>query len=381
MAMMDQATKFLWIVVIVFVILGIGVGIVWAIWQNNRKKKSTSEDNVDYTGFQRKDSCDYIKLDDIKDNMIILENGTRFVGIIGCQGFDFYSAQRAEQALTAQSFVSLINTIKKPISYRQYSKAIDLEHTINRYKEAHEKVITRLYNAQEDIKDIEKFLTNEGMNENDRLLYENKLISLQSEIRALENRELHLRDQISYCQSYSGNNVLPELKETWVFDWTYHPFDFPVQLTKEEIYERAKQELLSLENTYRHALSACRVKARRCNTEELIEMCRRYSAPLTSDRFRLRDVIKSAFFQDIITSDSVQELVDEVQTRAEEEFEMDFESSMKETVMQMQSTKAEQSSVVRQSNNNKQDTKGNGPKPANRKTYATTNTQRGELGV
>jgi len=171
------------------------------------------------------------------------------------------------------------------------------------------------------------------------------------------------------------------LKETWVFDWTYHSYDFPVELTKEEIYERAKQELMSLENTYRHALSSCRVRARRCNTEELIEICRRYSAPLTSDRFRLRDVLKSAFFQDIITSDSVQELVDEVQARAEEEFEMDFEVSMKEMVMQMQTNLEENSSSVIQSDITRQDKKVNGPKPANRMTNSIINTQRGEIGV
>jgi len=156
--------------------------------EKNRKKRRTKEVNTDYEGFQRKDSCDYIKMDDIKDKMIILENGTRFVGIIVCQGFDFYSAQRAEQALTAQSFLGFINTIKKPISYRQYSKAIDLEHTINRYEEAHEKIISRLYNTQEDIKDMEQFLTNDRINDSERLTYENKLVELKSEKRALENR-------------------------------------------------------------------------------------------------------------------------------------------------------------------------------------------------
>jgi len=381
MTIMDQATSFLRVVAVVIAIFAVSVGITLFLREKNRKKRRTKEVNTDYEGFQRKDSCDYIKMDDIKDKMIILENGTRFVGIIVCQGFDFYSAQRAEQALTAQSFLGFINTIKKPISYRQYSKAIDLEHTINRYEEAHEKIISRLYNTQEDIKDMEQFLTNDRINDSERLTYENKLVELKSEKRALENRELHLRDQIRYCQSYSGNNVLPELKETWVFDWTYHSYDFPVELTKEEIYERAKQELMSLENTYRHALSACRVRARRCNTEELIEICRRYSAPLTSDRFRLRDVLKSAFFQDIITSDSVQELVDEVQARAEEEFEMDFEVSMKEMVMQMQTNLEENSSSVIQSDITRQDKKVNGPKPANRMTNSIINTQRGEIGV
>lgn len=359
---MDKLTYYGYIVIAIIVVIVICAGILYIIREKKRKTRRLNEDNTDYSSFNRKDSCDYIKIDDIKDNIIILDNGKRFVGVVACQGYDLYSAEEEEQASTAQNFVSFVNTIKKPISYRQYSKNIDLEYTMNMYEEAHKQVETKLYNVTEDMKDLEKTISNGTVSESQYDLYSGKIEELQIEKRALENREYHLVEQINYCKSYSGTNVLPELKETWVFEWCYYPYDFPVELTQEEIYKRAIQELKTMENSFRHALSSCRVKTKRCNTEELIEMCRRYSAPLSSERYRLRDLLSSSYFEDIVTTNNVDEMIEKARKKVEEDFIYSFEEDMRENISQIEIGESNQKEKADMAE--RKPMKHTGPRPA-----------------
>lgn len=337
MPILDQLNYYLTIFAIIFSIVMVISGVAYYFYKRGRKKRKLNEDHVDYSYFNRHDSVDYIKIDDIKDNMIILDNNTCFVGGIKCQGYDIYSAQLEEQASTAKNFMGFINTIKSPITYRQYSKNIDLECTISNYTAAHKRVEEKLYNVIEDIKDIKSVIDNSTMDESEINTYRKTLKDLENQKTALENREFHLRDEIAQCEMYNGNRVQPELRETYFFDWTYSPFDFPVELSEKEIYERALQELEKKENMYRHALASCSVKARRCTTEELIEMNRSYSSPLSADRFRLRDVLNSSYFTDIVTSNSVQELVDLAKQKVDDDFMDSFTEEMKESVQNMQS--------------------------------------------
>lgn len=374
MPIFDTLIFYGYMVLGVIVLLCIGVAILFFLREKKRKTRKLNDDATDYNSFDRKDTCDYIKIDDIKDNMIQLEKGKRFVGIVSCQGYDLYSAEEEEQASTARNFVSFVNTIKKPITYRQYCKNIDLEHTTNMYKEAYERVETRLYNVIEDIKDLESSISELALEDSRYSLYQTNIEHLKNDKRALENREYHLREEIQYCEAYSGGNVSPELKETWVFEWYYNAYDFPVELTNEEIYQRAQQELKALENTFRHALSSCRVKTRRCNTEELIEMCRRYSSPLSAERFRLRDVMNSTFFDDIVTTDNIDKMIEKARKKVEDEFAYEFEQEMKDSMQIISEEESAQGETSILLENDK--VQGSGPVPAN--TRNRDNVKEGE---
>lgn len=299
--------------IVMYVLLAVCVigGGSYFYYVNVMKKKRVSEDMTDYSSFTRENTVDWIKFDDIKDNMIITDNGTRFVAVIRCQSTtDFYSAQEAEQASVAQGFYSFIGTIDKPITYRQYCKAIDMDDTADMYKDALEQREQELYEAVENYNQLlEVVKTNPNLSENDIHTYEKAIEEAEKNIEALKLRKFHIEDQLRYIEAISGTKVEPQMVQTWIVDWVFDPMNFSVDLNDEEIYERAILELTSLTRAKIHALSNCNVKAYRCTTEELIEMCRRYSCPESADRFKLRDIVKSSFFDDICTSDSVNEMV------------------------------------------------------------------------
>ena len=127
---------------------------------------------------------------------------------------------------------------------------------------------------------------------------------------------------------------MPDPVETYVFEWQYDPMDFSTDLTQEEIYARAKQELNAKASSMIHALSNSHVKAVRCKTDELIEMFRFYSSPVSASRFKLKDIKNSSFFDDINTSNSLHDLqkhvVDQVALNSQMEYMKDIHENAQE---------------------------------------------------
>lgn len=317
--------------IILYIILGtagvVALGLFYytRLRKNRRKKLKV----VDYSSFDRQDSEEYIKfVDDIKDDMVIVENWTRFIGAVNCQGFDFYSAHPTEQGSTLQNYLGFINTITKPITYRQSSKSVDMEYTMEKYQAAykslidkHDKEVTKLKEMQNIVK------ANANMSEDKQKIYQDEMRETERQIKAYENRLLHMEDEIRYIDEFSGVDAAPIATNYYIFDWTYNPMEFPVDLTESEIEHRARAELEAIASAKIHALSASGVKARRCSTSELIDMFRRHSAPISAERFLQRYVDRSSYYDDIVTSDSPQRMKNYVRESLDAEAAIALESA------------------------------------------------------
>lgn len=300
MEFIDNLTRMINIFLVIMIVLAAIFFSVMFYLRKQKKGRGLAESEMDYSSFEREDSESYVQFDDIRDGMIICDGGTRFVGAISVYGFDFYHASPELQAQIQQNFVGFINTITTPTTYRQYSKAVDLEHTLEIYQKAYQNLELQLFDAVEDLRDIENALRVAGELEQEQsILYERRIKELKTRKESLEWRRQHMRDEIAYIKRSSGGNVAPERMQTWVFDWSYNPASFTMNMTKEQIYKRALNEVSNCANTKIDALQKCHVRAVRCTTEDLIEMTRRYSSPISANRFPMRSVLKSSFFEDI----------------------------------------------------------------------------------
>lgn len=310
MKLLDDLSYMILIGFMIFVAIGVIIVAVLVIYKLNHKTSGIYAEEIDYSSLKRVDSEDYLKFDDIKDDMIICDNGYRFVAAVRGYGFDFYHTSAEMQLAVEQGFVSFINTITSPTMFRQHSQAIDIEHTMNLYEKAYQKKEMELFEIAEDIRNINLSMSESVYNEEEKKIYEKRLEELNRSKRAKEWQKEHLRDQMAKLKQSSGENVDPERVQCWIFDWSYNPMDFTLELTKEQIYEKAIRELESKANAKIHALQNCKVRAVRCSTEDLIEMTRRYSSPITANSYRLRDVLKSSFFEDFNCETNHTEMVE-----------------------------------------------------------------------
>lgn len=302
------------IVLIVVLVLTVVIGIGAFFYFRARKNKRKAKRKIDYSDFNRRDSKDYIMIEDITDDMIITDGGTRFIGVIDCQGYDFYSAHLLEQGNTVQSYLGFVNTIDKPMSYRQYSKSVDLEYTLKKYQDAYGKVCDKLDKAIKRQNEIQQALNNKMSPERTSLYISEQEIT-KRDVNALYFRKFHIEDQFRYINENSGGDTAPVVSSTYVFDWIYNPMEFSVDLTESEILERAKNELAAQANAKINSLSNSGVRAKRCNTVDLIDMCRRNSQPISSERYRIRDVMSSSYFDDITTTSSIREINEDLRNK------------------------------------------------------------------
>lgn len=307
----DALTKILYYILFAIIAFSIIGGIAMIVLYKNRKKRKKMEENAIYEHLNRKDTADYLKLDDISDDMIIANNGYRFVGVIKCQGFDFFSAPEVEQNAAAANFLGFIGTIDSPVTYRQHSKMIDLENTVLRYEEKLREKEKLLYNIVEDKKELIAAMKNTpDMTVEQLHIYEDKILEVERMEKSYSFSVFHLKDQLRYIKKYSENGAsVPEKVQEWEFEWSYDSNDFLKELSKEEIYEKAKSKLKIKAKNFTTALGNCKVKTRRYNTEELLEVNRLYSSPISSNRYRLRDLVNSNFFDYITKSNDVKEKI------------------------------------------------------------------------
>lgn len=316
MYVIDKITQILVIVFIVLVLISIGLIVGYVMMKRKRRNSLTTDAGVDYDTFERKNALDYVKFDDIFDDMIITEDYTRFIAVIRAQGFDFYYAHVAAQYSAQTGYRGFMNTVSQPITYRQYTKAVDMERTQNNYLRAYKELQDKLYNLSEDYKSAKRRLRESeeekgllpGEQDEETSFMMDNLLKMQKTIEALEWRLLHVKDQLVYIEQVGQSGGLPNREETYVVDWVYNPLDFPVELTREQVIEKAKLELKRIVREKVNALSSSGVKAFRCTTDDLIDMNRRHFQPYSADRYKTRDINNSSYYDDIISMEGKDDL-------------------------------------------------------------------------
>ena len=305
MGFIAQLTIIVYYVLAALVIVVIAGAAFFVFSKKKKKAFKESYHSADYAGLSRSDTKDYLKFDDIIDNVIITDNWRRFLGVIDCAGFDFYSMSAQEQLNVMKNYMPFINTIDQPITYRQYCSPADMEDATINYTEALRKVLAMISETCLQIDELTSQHSGD-LSAEDIAAYDRRIAELSKNLDVYEFRRLHILDELAYIEEYSGNKVAPILTETYVFEWSADRLESADAMTKEQIFAKAKAELDAIAAAKIHALQASGVKPRRCSSEELIDMFRRHSLPVSSERFKKRDLRKADFDADIISSGSIE---------------------------------------------------------------------------
>lgn len=229
-------------------------------------------------------------VEDIVDGIVITDNGRRFVTAITSRGIDFYNENMNEQLSVVRGYQGFFSITEKPMTKRIYSKAVDIDTPKERYER-------RLAEVAEEYEQYAKMLQiamEKGM--------EDEVTQLTPVVKQLEHRVVHLQEQLANMNFYSSTDVVMDMTQDYIFDWTYKETD--IKLKKGEIFAKAKQELSTIATQKIDALLKTGVKARMCTNDEMNDLFRRHSRPLSAELYKQRLVSSSSFNEDIITSDS-----------------------------------------------------------------------------
>lgn len=331
MQTIDSLVRSVQIIAAVLVILLLVVAAAGVYFLKFHRGKVT-EKTVDYSTFKRLDTTEYVKFDDVAEHMVITDGKKRFVGGISCTGCEFRDLEDEEQLQVIRGFLSFINVLDtQSIQYWQMARDVDLDKMVGDYKKQLVRQQERQYLLTLDYEEMKKESEKVPDTEAERYEeYYQALLRLQREITSIGYQAEQLRAQVQYLESVSGEKADPHLEQVYLFDWTYNELDFTQELSESEIYAKAGRQLQNKASAYISALRNCGVKAKPLSGVEILEQMRRYTHPISAAKYRVEDILQSAYDIIATTSNSLRQAEERADANMLRQVAAEFEAMEQE---------------------------------------------------
>ena len=278
------------IAIILFIVLAAFGAAGFYFFKIHRSK--VKEKSIDYSTFKRLDALEYVKFDDVSDMMVVADGGKRFIGGIMCGGCEFRDAEDEEQLQVIRGYLSFINVLDTQcVQFWQMARDVNLDKMVQDYRKQAERIQEKRYLMVLDYEEMKRESESIPESEGERYeQYYQKLRQMQREITSI------------------GYQADPHLDQMYLFDWTYNSLDFTQELTPAEIYAKAERQLQNKASAYISALRNAGVKARALSGVEILEQMRRYAHPVSAAKYRVEDILQSAYDSIAVTSSSLREM-------------------------------------------------------------------------
>lgn len=204
---------------------------------------------------------DFMEFDKIEDNMIIQKKGNRYVMVIDCQGINYDLMSQAEKVSVEEGFVQFLNTLSHPVQIYTQTRKINLESSLQTYKQEVAKVEQQFQKAQYKYRQVMES-PNSTQAQIKQALYE---------YTKAKNLYEYGKDIIYNTERMSLNkNILS--KKYYVVISYYSEEAGNENLSKEEIRELAFSELYTRAQAIIRALSVSGVMGKVMSSTELADL-------------------------------------------------------------------------------------------------------------
>ena len=287
------------VVIAIFALIGFWVYLHFKE-KNPKKEKdaiSSNSKEVESVSSTNKQSIfNFMEFDNVEDNMIIQKNGNRFLMVIGCQGVNYDLMSGLEKNGVEEGFVQFLNTIRHPIQIYIQTRSINLENSLQVYREKVKEVEDRYNRMQMRYNDM----LNSGDYTDEQLskayfeltkqsnLYEYGTSVIQDTERMSLNKNILNKNYyiiVPYYSSEAGND----------------------KLDKEEIKNIAFSELYTRCQSIISSLFSCSVRGKILRTNELIELLYMAYNRDEAETFGLDKAIKAGYNELYSTAPDVYE--------------------------------------------------------------------------
>ncbi len=268
----------------------------------------------------------FMEFDKIEDNMIIQKNGKRFIMVIECQGINYDLMSQEEKVGVEEGFSQFLNTLKEPIQLYIQTRKINLESSLQNYREKVDEIekeyakqkmryeqIAKNPNISEDLvrKEYYEYIKQKNLYEYGKdIIYNTERMSLNKNI---------LNEKYYAVLSYYSETG----------DEGY--------LDKDEIRERAFSELYTKSKSVIRALSVSGVVGRILNSTELADLLYVAYNRDESEDYGIDRARRARFDELYLTA---QDYMDKKMQLLDEEIEIKAKQKANEKVMEVQSEKA-----------------------------------------
>lgn len=283
------------------------------------KKVTAKEERIDTSQFRREDSVNYVPFTDVisrdgkldGDCMVVFEDNC-FVGGISVRGFDYPAASSEERVDAQIQSVQFFNVVEKPTSFRQSVRNVDLSVNIAEHEGIAKKLAKELLGLKTEYEETtimaDDYVDEPAVWEE----YKNRMEELKRLMFSRKHQLEEVSALIDYMKHMSGDienadTGIGQKTSQIMFSYVYNPDEYSQELTKEEIYIKAMEELSATAVSYGEALAACHFRSKRLTARELIGLMRKHVSPLTGENFDLDELLDSSYTNLFVSSDSLVE--------------------------------------------------------------------------
>lgn len=254
---------------ITLVIFALAGYLVYAYSKNKNKEqikkqttKSTGTTSTATNNMQNKQSIfKFMEFDEVIDNMIIQKNHSRFLMAIECQGINYDLMSGIEKTSVEEGFVQFLNSLRYKIQIYIQTRSIDLESSLEGYRERVREVETKLNRMQMQ---YQQMLESEEYSEE-------QLAKAYFELTKQTNLYEYGRSVLQDTERMSLNkNILN--KKYYIIIPYFSTEAGSENLDKEELRGIAFSELYTRAQSIIRSISVCGVRGKVLTSNELVEL-------------------------------------------------------------------------------------------------------------
>jgi len=291
--------------------------------KKNKKEKTIQSENTTKEiakskTFAVESVMNFMEFDKIEDNMIVQKDGNKYVMVVECQGINYDLMSEVEKNSVEEGFIQFLNTIRHPIQIYTQTRTVNISESITNYSDKLEETKKEL-----DIKQAAyaRLLRNESYNEK-------QAEGLAREILRLKNLYEYGNDVIENIQKTSQNKNV--LRKHYYIVIPYYSAELGGDLLDEE--ERGSMifsELYTRAQSIIRTLSACSIKSRVLNSNELVELLYIAYNRDESDVYSVEKAIRAGYNELYSTA---QDVLDKKMQALDEKIEREAVKLARETI-------------------------------------------------
>ena len=203
---------------------------------------------------------DFMEFEKIQDNMIIQKTKQKYLMVVECQGVNYDLMSGIEKTGVEEGFIQFLNTLRHPIQLYIQTRTINLEDSINMYKQKIKEIQSRLIKMQQQYAMMQES-RNYSNQEKQKVLFE---------LTKQTNLYEYGKDIIANTEKMSFNKNI--LTKRYYIVVPYVPETVNNDVTDEEYESIAFSELYTRSQAIIRTISACNVSGKILNSQELIEL-------------------------------------------------------------------------------------------------------------
>lgn len=225
------------------------------------KESNPNSKTKKYKEYRTESIMNFLEFDTVVDNMISQKDGMRYIMVVECQGINYDLMSQAEKNAVEEGFVQFLNTLRHPIQIYTQTRTINLDSSIQTYKQKLKEVEYELEKLQMKYDEMQR----------SEIYSKEEINKVYLELVKKKNLYTYGKDIVYNTEKMSLNKNVLNKKYYVVIPYFVEELG-DNNFDKQEQRNIAFSELYTRAQSIVRTLGACGINARVMASNELVEL-------------------------------------------------------------------------------------------------------------